>query len=614
MAPLALCNYVSYDLLKKEGLPTEGEGDESSGKKPCVVALDIGVETSNLVITDGERIIWQRPIPIGGNRFTRALTKELKLTFAKAEHLKKNATKTAQADLKRILLALKPDLNEFVNEVQKSLNFFANTHRDAQIQYVVGLGSAFKLPGLQKYLNEKLQLEVRKLQKFQRLAGESVISAPVFTDNMLTFAVAYGLAVQGLKLSRLQTNLLPQEIRTERLIRAKKPWAVAAAALLLLGVAGLTFGYKLEHDAVAAPVIEEAQKSAGDVALARVKAASDKCDAKARDVIKEDRAVKSIIAGQEERFNWIKLNRYINESLPRPDGVGLTSLQKAKYWDKGEPMSGKDSFDLYTKAQSGGDGDVNESLGGLVQVNIEAVDALYTDDLGTYYKRMIDTNKAMLGLSDADQKTPPKGKGWIVELRGFTYNRGQQQFLLDGLVDNLARNAVAKPAEPAPKGKEATAKKEVKEIEPIAGRISHITLYKFVRDPEPSGTRFQLIDHSVLPYLVAGMTGKEKDPGPAPPPQPGQRPGAQAANVRNRDGWKPLGIAAAGFGKGGERIANLLNEKKDKEKEKTDKKQHQRTEFIVLLVWQEPLSDVESGSETGGNRPSGGNNAGGRSR
>src|SRR5262245_46689007 len=98
MSPLALCNFVSFDLLNKGGdapAPAEEEEDEeSAGKKKCVVALDIGTDNSNLVITDGERIIWQRPIPLGGNHFTRALTKDLKLTFAKAEHLKRNATKS----------------------------------------------------------------------------------------------------------------------------------------------------------------------------------------------------------------------------------------------------------------------------------------------------------------------------------------------------------------------------------------------------------------------------------------------------------------------------------------------------------------------------------------
>ena len=117
------------------------------GKKKCVVALDIGTDASNLIITDGARIIWQRPIPVGGNHFTRALTKELKLTFAKAEHLKRNAAKSPE--LANILKALRPVLQEFVQEVQRSLGYFTNTHRDAQVEYMVGLSSAFKLPGLQ---------------------------------------------------------------------------------------------------------------------------------------------------------------------------------------------------------------------------------------------------------------------------------------------------------------------------------------------------------------------------------------------------------------------------------------------------------------------------------
>ncbi len=164
MAPLALCNFVAYDLLAKDAGP---DGAEGGDQKQCVVALDIGADSSNLVITDGERIIWQRPIPLGGNHFTRALTKDLKLTFAKAEHLKRNATKSP--DLKKILAALKPVLNDFVGEVQRSLGYFTNTHRDAHIEYMVGLGNAFRLPGLQKFLGEKLQLEVRKLGKMERV-------------------------------------------------------------------------------------------------------------------------------------------------------------------------------------------------------------------------------------------------------------------------------------------------------------------------------------------------------------------------------------------------------------------------------------------------------------
>ena len=68
----------------QEGRPgrrAQGGGDDGAdetprGKRRCVVVLDIGTDASNLIITDGGKIIWQRPIPLGGNNFTRALTKE----------------------------------------------------------------------------------------------------------------------------------------------------------------------------------------------------------------------------------------------------------------------------------------------------------------------------------------------------------------------------------------------------------------------------------------------------------------------------------------------------------------------------------------------------------
>src|SRR5579859_705085 len=58
MAPLSLCNFVAYDLLGRESAAPE----EGRPRKRCVTALDIGADSSNLVITDGGRIIWQRPI------------------------------------------------------------------------------------------------------------------------------------------------------------------------------------------------------------------------------------------------------------------------------------------------------------------------------------------------------------------------------------------------------------------------------------------------------------------------------------------------------------------------------------------------------------------------
>src|SRR5262249_45671489 len=124
----------------------------------------------------------------------------------------------------------------------------------------------FRLPGLQKFLAEKLQLEVRKLQKLERATGESVLTAPPFAENVLSFAVPYGLALQGLKVAKVQTNLLPQEIQIERLIRPKKPMAAAAAAVLLLGLGGLAFGFARERAAYDPDINPELKKALGEAA------------------------------------------------------------------------------------------------------------------------------------------------------------------------------------------------------------------------------------------------------------------------------------------------------------------------------------------------------------
>ena len=321
MTPLALCNYATYETLGRggpggleDGVAAPENDDTPKGKKRCAVVLDIGTDSSNLIITDGGKIIWQRPVPLGGNSFTKALVKELKLTFAKAEHLKRNAAKSPE--LAQILKALRPVLQDFVGEVQRSLGYFTNTHRDAHVAFLVGLGSAFKLPGLQKYLSEKLSLEVKKPTKMTRLTGDTVLNDPTFNENVLTFPVAYGLALQGLNLARLKTNLLPNEIRIDRVIRAKKPWAALAASLLVGGLAVACVGPAGEYAAVTDPKLKPA--------MAKAKAAAGEATKQNSDIgIKEAAVssgitqVKAIVAGNDERLNWIRLNEVIGAALPR---------------------------------------------------------------------------------------------------------------------------------------------------------------------------------------------------------------------------------------------------------------------------------------------------------
>jgi type IV pilus assembly protein PilM len=532
MAPLALCNYVSYDLLKKNADGTGGEDQEGDGKKHCVVALDIGADSANLVITDGQKIIWQRPIPLGGNHFTRALTKDMKLTFAKAEHLKRNATKSP--DLKKILASLKPVLNDFVGEVQRSLGYFTNTHRDAQIEYMVGLGNAFRLPGLQRFLAEKLQLDVRKLTTFERLTGDEVISQPTYTENIASLAVAYGLGLQGLKAARLQTNLLPPEIQVERMVRAKKPMAAAAAAAFLAGVGFLTLGYAMELRAYGSVVMVDGKPDPSNIvekakldAAAKVKENND-LESKYKTLLglvaDEERQVRSLIAGKDERIDWMSVHRFISEALPRKLDNGdlfmLNLAKKVEYWNDDAKFAHKKLEERLNSAKGPlGKDDIDETYIHLAQINITGFDCRYTANMADCW--------ATLKLDDKDNEErrdsvrspredkathtvkPPEAKqGWLVELRGYTYKKQNRHFIIDGLIENLAQLGGAKEAAPggnaAPANGGASADAPAKK-EPVRGQISHVFLYKYLE--VPSASHFTLAASGELTNIAGGSSG-----------------------------------------------------------------------------------------------------------
>jgi type IV pilus assembly protein PilM len=228
LAPLALYNYVVFDMLQDLPSPEAYDPDDPP---ESIVLVSLGTDSTDLVVTNGFKV-WQRSVPLGGSHFTKALTKEMKLTFAKAEHLKRNAT-TAQ-DPKAVFQAMRPVFNDLQTELQRSLGFFTNLDRTAKIGRVVAMGNAFKLPGLRRYLAQSLGFEIERVETFRGLVGPEVLATPAFKDNILSFGVCYGLCLQALGRAGLRTNLLPKEITMDRLIRRKKPWAVVAAALVML--------------------------------------------------------------------------------------------------------------------------------------------------------------------------------------------------------------------------------------------------------------------------------------------------------------------------------------------------------------------------------------------
>lgn len=474
LAPLAVYNYVCFDRLEE----LASQPYDPAKPPASTVVISLGTDTTDLVVTNGFRV-WQRNIPIGGNHFTRALSKELKLTFVKAEHLKRNATQAD--DPKAVFQAMRPVFSDLLAEIQRSLGYFQSLDKAAQIGEVIALGNAMKLPGLQRYLAQNLEQEVRPIEEFNRLSAGSAGGNAQFKENVLTFGPAYGLCVQALGKSELRTNLLPEEIVRTRMIRAKKPWAVAGVAAVLLG---LTFNYFTHVSSWQSADIKNREDFKSAINLANnTKSSADSMETE-RTAIREAAAniaktQEQLTSNVEGRLVWLDLVKALDSALPREEKareekaaavmarneLHITSFDERYFADVGAeyftPMetlyNESKSVDAAVEA-----GAVDPATGEpTADAAAAAADpaAVPADPAAT---DMASGDPAAMGDAAAtgDALTGP---GFVVQLTGYHYHNAEQgnqtrKFVIDTLIKSLEEGTVKLPDGYDPQTKKFTDK------------------------------------------------------------------------------------------------------------------------------------------------------------
>ncbi len=443
LAPLSIYNFVAYDILGEQLLPDDYDPDNPP---PSLVVLSMGTDTTDLVITNGFRV-WQRSVPLGGNHFTKQLTKELKLTFAKAEHLKRNARQAE--DPKMVFQAMRPVFNDLVTEVQRSIGYFQGIDRKAKIGGVIVLGNAVKLPGLQQYLAKNLGYEVKNFETYSRLSGPAVISSPAFRDNQLSFGVCYGLCLQGLSVAKLRTNLVPREIMTDRLVRSKKPWAVAAVGALLLACTfNVFFYYGRLHQAADERVVGGVSWQDAAARITQAETLSKEFEDKDSQLVAQLGRVTAIgeelVGNADRKILWLEMLRTLNATLPVTPGLQpgeIPDVDKVAFHQRWE-------------------------------IHVDQIDVKFFDKLGDWFTDIVKNKYIEQSRSDAPadpvaaadttattttttttaatEPKGPEGEGWVVQLKCYHFFNDDRRtegltHVLNTVIYNLKHGSLAFP-------------------------------------------------------------------------------------------------------------------------------------------------------------------------
>jgi type IV pilus assembly protein PilM len=299
LSPVALYNAIAFDRSLAE-------------RNESIVIIDIGTSATDLIVAEGSRC-WMRTFPLGGHDFTEAITSEFKQPYRKADDLKRKTATSEHA--KTIMSAMRGVLVDLVGDVQKSVAFYQQQNKSSNLRNVVGLGSTLKIPGLRKFLGHQLNMEVERLESFKRLTidgitpstpkGGKAAEKPVdtsllaadFSEHTLNFAVAYGLALQGLGLAPVEVNLLPLNRMRSQIWQRKQRWFAAAAAVAV-AAGGLMFVRGMLDNAALGDV---SAKSAAEAQVSSAKRFQDDLSAESSTVGARS---KNMVALLEDREVW----------------------------------------------------------------------------------------------------------------------------------------------------------------------------------------------------------------------------------------------------------------------------------------------------------------------
>ncbi|MCH7541979.1 type IV pilus assembly protein PilM [Patescibacteria group bacterium] len=203
-APINLINQY-MDILKQAGLsPLSLETEITAVSRslvqriegaPTTMVISIGASTTDLSIIEDRRISFTRSIASGGLALARGVAQELGFETDQAiEYMKTYGLDPTSLEGK-IMQAIKPVFDIIVNEVKRSLAFYATKHPESQVKRVIVTGGTAKLPGLVVYLAEALGLEVQVGNPWEGISMPSQI-AKKLTEDATSYAVAVGLALK----------------------------------------------------------------------------------------------------------------------------------------------------------------------------------------------------------------------------------------------------------------------------------------------------------------------------------------------------------------------------------------------------------------------------------
>jgi type IV pilus assembly protein PilM len=162
-----------------------------------VLALvNIGASVTNVNILSGSTSLFWRDITFGGNQYTDAIQRELNLSFAQAEGLKRGEA-AGDHTIQQVIPILNSVSEDFASELRKTLDFFTATSGAERVDSIMLSGGGASALNLETILRDKFGIDVEIMNPFKNVTfNEGEFNPEWISEVAPSMAVAVGLAIR----------------------------------------------------------------------------------------------------------------------------------------------------------------------------------------------------------------------------------------------------------------------------------------------------------------------------------------------------------------------------------------------------------------------------------
>ena len=160
--------------------------------------VNLGASVMNINIISKGTSLFTRDIPIGGNRYTESIQRELGLSYEDAEAIKKGG-KTSGSNQAAAAQGVIESVNaEVASEIARTIDYFKSTVTEGDVHQVLLCGGGALIAGLVKQLRDRMQAVVEVANPFAEVdTSGSDFDQATLAELAPMASVGVGLALRS---------------------------------------------------------------------------------------------------------------------------------------------------------------------------------------------------------------------------------------------------------------------------------------------------------------------------------------------------------------------------------------------------------------------------------